>query len=835
MASNYYGTEEDDIVDGLTKSGFYPAVGEQQVRRDPGSPSDLKAPRLRIPTAWGAYTVYNSVRNSHLRRSKTYARIQGMIDGNPPYSKSAVKRGGMLASSNVNWRDGEAFIDSVALAYWSLFNDVENICTFTTDIGDPYSNPVIARVVAEEFNRVLRDWPEFQQRMAQHQLDLIKFGSSFMFWPDERDWRFEVADVWRFLVPEKTRNHESAITVAFIEHVMSAQEIWDIIENDKDTNWNKNVLKAILIYAERTQKDKLYTSQYFADLQRRIRNNDVRLDEIYNDDILLVSVFIQEFDGSVSRGIFQPWLPGITTGKAMGDLDEGLYAYFSPNQYSQMSEAFKVFTFTPGEQYIHGNKGVGHRIFNTIEGMTQLDNSLMDAARRSATVLVRGRTGRNRDLRQIQFLHGGFVDVGEAEFVQNLMGANLTSSVQAVQYFRSKMEINNNISGAFMNSPDGKPRTLGEVRFQATKEARVQKNRIAHYYEQLDYFFREVFRKMLHSKSDPVVKLMIERSVARGVPEEFFALTRENEGQNGLPEHLSLKATRASGSGSQVADQIETQTMMQILPTLGEKGRQAVIEDFVAANRGYHYIDRYLPEEDVENSPTDQENLASIENNQLEKGEMVVVSVDNNHFIHCESHIVRLEQIAKAFNEAETAARDSGSQTPQIDAEKFGSYSLEETDVAFQTLGPHFVRHLMLMSQDPTRKDAANSLMRRWAILANFGDKIANNAQENRNKNLRDLQKGQQELDKLDMEERVKMRQVEVDANIKMAKLKADINRGATRDQLQYLVQRMRVSFENEINKARAISNIGTEQAKAAQEIRNEQEKTTGREREALY
>jgi len=830
-------SSDEDYVDEISKnSPFSAAIGEQQITLVPGTEDDVKAPRHRIPTAWAANTVYTSMRNSHIRRAKTFAKIQGMVDGNPPYGRDSVKRGGLLATSNVNWRDGEAVVESVALAYWSLLNEVQYIARFSTDIGDPYQNPVIGEIVSEEFDKVLRSWDKFQTLMSQHQLDLIKFGVSFVFWKDERDWRFEVADVWRFLVPEKTRNHEDYMTVVAIEHVMSAQELWDIVEKDNPKGWDQDVVKAILIYAAQLKDKKQYSNQYFAELQRRIRNGDVRVDEIYNDDILMVSLFVKEFDGSVSRGMFQPYLPGLTSSKGVMDLDQRNFAYFMPNQYSSMTEAFKLFTFTEGEQYVHGNKGIGHRIFNTIEGMSQLDNSLMDAARRSATVLVRTRSGRNRDLKQIQFVHGGFVDVGEAEFVQNLMGSNLASNVQASQYFRAKMEANNNISGAFMNSPDGKPRTLGEVRFQATKEAKVQKNRIAHYYEQLDYFLREIFRKMLQNKSDSVVSLFIDRCIKRGVPEEFFELTSENEGQNGLPAHVELQAVRASGSGSQVADQIETQTMMQILPTLGEKGRKAVLQDFVAANRGYRYIDRYLPEEDNQNLPGNEDNLASIENNQLEKGEMVVVSSDNNHAIHAQRHIERMTQLAQGFNEAESAARESGSQTPQLDAEKFGNYSLEEIDVAFQTLGPHFVRHLIFLSQDPTRKSLAQSLMARWAILANFGDKIANNAQEARLSEQRNIQKQQEELNSMDMEERVKMREVEMAANIKMAKLRADIQRGATRDQLQYLLARQKVSFENDVKKAKAISEIGTNQAKAAADIRQTQyEETTGRGQEELY
>ena len=791
---------------------------------------DLVTPRHMVPNSSSARIVYDRMRKSHAKRAHTFARIQGMIDGNPPYSKKALKQHGMLAQSNVNWRDGEAIYEGVALAYWSLFNEVQFIAQFTTNIGDPNQNPVTGEIVAEEFDKILRGWDKFHDLMTDHQGDLIKFGSSYIIWPDEKDWRFEVADVWRFLVPERTRNHTEYINMAAVEHVMSAQELWDIAEHirDEETSpWNKQQIFDILNFALNKDNKKQYSSQEFAQIQRQIRNNDVSIDELFNEDILMVSLFVREFDGKISRGIIH------------AEMEHGQqldWVFFQDRQYDQMCKAVSLFTFTPGEKYVHGNKGMGHRMFNTVEGMTQLDNSLMDSARRSSTVLIRSRTGRNRDLKKMRFHHGGFVDIGEAEYVQNLMGANLASNVEAARYYRNKLEINNNVSGAGMSNPDAKPRTLGEVRQQVTREARVQKNRIAHYYQQLDRFIMEIIRKMLKSRPGSPgydsVKLWKDRCVERGVPEDFFVLNSDNEGPNGLPTHLQVKATRASGSGSQVADQVETQTMMQVLPTLGERGRQAVLRDFVSANRGFEYINRYLPPEDQQQQPVGDDTIASIENNQLEKGELVIVSPDNNHAVHAPRHLNRMKQIAEVFNGAEDQARNAGSETPSIDAGQFGQYSLEEVDVAFQTIGPHFVRHLLFLQQDPTRNAIANSLVQQWAILANFGDKIANNAQEHRTKKLRDAQKQQQELEQLDGDERVEMRKLEIDTNLKMAKLRADIQRAANRDQLEFLLQRQKISFENQIKKAKAISDISIDAAKANAD---RAEQVTGRRENALF
>lgn len=764
---------------------------------------ELQSSKNAVPSASAARTIYDRMRKAHQKRCAAFAKIQGMIDGNPPYSRMSLARGGHQHMSNVNWRDGESIYESLALAYWSLFNDVQYVAEFTTGIGDPIQNPHFGRIVSEEFDAIIRRWDEFYDLMDQHQGDFIKFGHSFVFWPDERNWQFEVADVAQVLVPERTKNSTNQINVCCIEHTMSAQELWDIAEGEGSVKWNIPVVRQILLHCAQIKDKDQYSGDLFIELQRQIRNGDTTLDQIYNDDISLVSIYARELDGGVSRGVFHA---DVVTQPLGAESD---WAFFSDRHYDSMAQALMLFTFTPGEKFIHGNKGIGQKIFNTIEGVTQIDNSLMDSVRRSSTVLVKTRAGRNKDLRQIQFNHGGFVDIGEAEFIQNLMGANLNSNVEAAKYFRYKLELNNNISGSSMSTPDGRPRTLGEIRMQTTKEARVQKNRIAHYYRQLDRLFREVVRKMLLSKSSypgyDLVELWKDRCEKRGVPSEFFELNKQNEGQNGLPEHLDVRATRASGSGSQVADQIEMQTMMTLLPTFGERGRRNVLRDFVAANRGFRYIDRYLPDEDETGQPTSEDTLSSIENNQLEKGEMVVVSPDNVHAVHAPRHINRLDQLSQAFNDSVEQAAMSGSENPWLEAEGYGQYSLEEVDIAFQTIGPHTVRHLFFLQQDPTRKELAQSLVAKWAILANFGDKIANNAQQHRQKQIRDLRKQQEELAKLDMEERVKMREVEIDANVKLAKLRLDHARASQRDQLKFLLDREKIQNEKQIKRTQAM------------------------------
>ena len=162
-----------------------------------------EAPSRTIPTADAALNIYKRLRDNNLRRVGTYQKIQGMLDGNPPYNPQRMVKEGLTDMCNVNWKDGEALYRSAALAYWSLFNQVEFIANFQVHLDEPKSdqmaegagytpegkkaasaqNAEYGKILSEEWNRVIRSWPSFNKRMNFHQGELLKFGLNAIIWP----------------------------------------------------------------------------------------------------------------------------------------------------------------------------------------------------------------------------------------------------------------------------------------------------------------------------------------------------------------------------------------------------------------------------------------------------------------------------------------------------------------------------------------------------------------------------------------------------------------------------------------------------------------------------
>lgn len=682
---------------------------------------DAFVPVNVIPNAAAAHTVYKRMKHRHLKRCWDYERIQGMLDGNPPFNPKEMARAGLSDMCNVNWKDGDSVFTSVALGFWSLFNDVEHIIDIRISLSDDIpnssgNNALWGDILSEEWDRVVRSWPNFSKFMNTHQAELLKFGLNAFIWKDERDWRPTPMTIKGTLFPDQARDDIEALTTIALEFQYSAQFLWDIFTTalkSKTGHWNAAALGEILWNAGTRDDNAAFTMQGCVEFQKKIRNGDLFLEDYYNDDIRLVSIFQKEYDGGKITHLM---IHHNTVTKE--------FPYLYDRQYSNIREALMYFTFIPGNATIHANKGLGHKIFPAIEAITQLDCSVLDQARRAGSLLLKGGPNRGQDERQVRFIHGGHFDVGEAEIVQNSMGNNIAQTVEASRYFKQKTFANNNISGIDPAFPDRNAQSARGAQIQATKEARIQKNTIAHYYDQLDHLFREMARKMLRSKPSfpgyEYVKLWKNRCLERDVPEEVFDIGGADLSPDGLPQFMEVFATRSAGSGSQVADQLEMQTIMSILPTLGERGRTAGIQDFIAAFRGHRSIERYFPPEDQTRQPTGDDTIASMENNWFSEGKQVVVSPDNNHAVHGPNHIRTMNDWRELYEQDPQA---------QFDAE---TTMLQKVDEVFAAAGPHFVKHLFFLAQDPTREAITQRLRAEWAVLANFGDMIANNAKRQR-------------------------------------------------------------------------------------------------------
>ena len=220
------------------------------------------------------------------------------------------------------------------------------------------------------------------------------------------------------------------------------------------------------------------------------------------------------------------------------------------------------------------------------------------------------------------------------------------------------------------------------------------KTQIARYYQQLDRFYAEKYRRASSPNViDPMAIEFQKRCRERGVPKEA------------LGNIDYVEATRNYGQGSAFL-RLQTLTgLMQVSGQLPESGRDALMRDYIAALAGQQQVGRYMvqPEQDV--YAKDQIAEANIENAVMGTGTAPVITDSQNHTLHIQTHLAKGSELAQAIQQGAN---------PQAITEYFG------------LLIPHIEEHLGLLSVDESRKDEVKAFGDQLQELVGFANEVAN-------------------------------------------------------------------------------------------------------------
>lgn len=643
----------------------------------PEGPGKISPPSNIIKNLLAARAVYYKYRAEHVKRIQLYSLIEGLISGNPPYSPGELLKHGLGHISNFNTLDGRSLWERGSLAYWNLINEAETTCKFTINSPEPPARQ-FEDVMSAEWDYVVRKWPSYETLMGTLSGQLVKFGISPAFWPDERDWRWRVIELPKFFIPDQAQSDIEMLTAVCVESMFTAQYLFEVYEEYKDTPkdkspWNTAELASLLLHIANTFAKTSYEFIDFHDLQKRLQNGDIGYDVLFSDSIRIVSLFYKEYDGGFSHYMFhRTW-------------DNGDFLYFADRQYDSLNDALVIFTASPGEYTIHSNRGLGHKIFAPAQAMMQLDNSIVDAGRWAGTPLIRGLATGSRDVEQIRFYPGVATNIGTAEFVTNNIGANINQIVGASQYLMQKLQYNTANSGDDPGQPDRDvgSKSVPELRMKSYKEFGVLKNNIAHYYKQFDHVIQNMVIKMLKSKAGypgyEYAKEWKERCLEQGVPKEIFAMEKLTPW--GMPRQLSVKASRVAGDGSTLARIMGLQELMAIAGDFGPREAKEYRRQWIMATMGKEYVSVFMQNADDADNAAGGASLAGVENAVMQLGKSPVFSKDNDQQAHFNTHMALATDTIQALQQQ---------QTDPIAADKILSQ-----------LVPHLQEHFQAAAQSP--------------------------------------------------------------------------------------------------------------------------------------
>lgn len=722
-------------------------------RVEPGDNGQIIIPEKVIGNLSAARAIYYQLRTNNLNRIVLWAEMDGMFAGNPPYDPVKVREAN-LNIANFNTLEPSAWLERGALSYYNLLYTNESIINIVLR-GDIPELKDISQIISRNWNSVVRDkWKSFDINMASLCKQLVKFGVSPMIWNDEHSFKWRMVELNKFLVPDQCQSDLDLLTVVCVENELPVTYLIEVYNRYKDnpsgTHWDIEELKMLLCFVANNPVKNTYTPEDALTLQQKITQGDIRFDQVYNESVPLVSLLYRENDGTISHYMFHRYY-------GIGESNKFIYKFES--QFRSFSDFCVIFTQSPGERYIHSNRGLGHKIFALSQAKMMMDTSLLDLARWASTPIVKTSPTAIKDADGIRINLGSATNIGGSELMNNSLGANIEPVIAASQYFSGMLQQNAVFSGDDPGVPDrsqqGSLAPTSE-KFKALREYGVLRNQVSHFYAICDSLFSEMVRRMLHCKrSSPdyeVVEEWKRLCVLDGVPEEVFA----TDGK-GLPKNWEVKATRTAGAGSQLGHLVSLELLTPYVGSFGRREQNSFKRDIIKATVGPEYLPAYTQDDNDADELGGGASLAQVENGMMKQGESPLATASNDNRAHVGVHLALGREI--------------------IDLIAQNVLDVIQADKIFNVLIPHIQEHIKFLAANIFAQSFLEQVKKPLEEIIKYAALVRGNAMRALEKQADQAQKDQAETQKVLNEEQRKNLVAEADERRKDFKIASQVER----------------------------------------------------------
>lgn len=670
---------------------------------------DAKPPKTRYENA---YVVQSSVRrliqNDRSKRGWKRAQIQGLIDGNPPYSHSKLKESGRLDVCNVNWGSAKSLCEQASMIFWDLFSEAPTNFVVRTGYGNLDQQEEWSRQITQIAHDVLNDDPRWQYvfQLSQWHMTLQGCGPLYLETQDSVIPRsIPTGDL---IVDESADADTDYWERAFIRLTYKPHELYQFIENPvaaQKQGWDVKYTRWCIANAipNRNQPG------YYRDWERIQRLLKTNSSEAYDDSrgVRVIACFWREFDGTWTHAIIEE---ETTPGK--GELAElGLqenqtadavrYLYLNTGRYESFREICHPMYWDRGNGQHYSVNGMGMAMFHALNIANRLRCNLVDKAM-APKLLFKPTTESHPEFKLTQL-----GDYGELPAGWDFQQAGMVGLINDGMTMLTELErtLSNNIAQYRQgwNKAVGNPATATQIQYEASQQYRVANTQISRYYRQLDNLYRVVIKRMCsRTVTDPLAKEFRKRCEEAGVPEPA------------LGKIVHVDACRVTGQGSAILRQQALDKLLSMSGRFPEAGQDAVWMDWIASTSGTrNAVDRYWPNRRKELVGTEQQAEAMLQVSAMYNGIAPVVTGEQDPLVFAMLFLQACQQALQSVMQ--------GADPMKV---------IQFVDLA----APAAAAHGQRMAADPMRKDMVKKVDAQVKQIAGATDKlkaaVAKKAQE---------------------------------------------------------------------------------------------------------
>jgi hypothetical protein len=103
-----------------------------------------------------AYGIWQRLFDADKEASKNRAKVDAMVNGEPPFDQSLLDETGQSDAANFNTREAASQVNQVSAAYYDLVTSNRDLVTIKVNYGDNTARRQIEQAIAEEFTMPLQ-------------------------------------------------------------------------------------------------------------------------------------------------------------------------------------------------------------------------------------------------------------------------------------------------------------------------------------------------------------------------------------------------------------------------------------------------------------------------------------------------------------------------------------------------------------------------------------------------------------------------------------------------------------------------------------------------------
>lgn len=742
-------------------------------------PATGPLPKSRLSDANIAQTIYWTTHESNRARNAFGAYLQGVCDGNPPYRQSGIRAQGQGWRANFSTRETKARKGSAKTPYYDLFSSGRTYSEVKTFEKGPHLDAETAsRIITDEFYEMLRAWPGFDFGVWKMLDCFVGFGRGWLFWPQTDSWHFKRIPWWRVRFPDGADVEPDEWDLFTIQHEYLPTNLNGYIRDlapASAAGWNIPQVRKALANATPIDPNSAQDQML---VQQMIKDQDIQL--MYRSStVQAASVFVREFDGTWSRMI-------VETGKTSNSdvsLGRDDWLYYKRGVAESVHQVIAPFILEVETGSINGLSGILQDITDMCKTKNRMRCEQVNNVFLRSTVMMQAANASSRVKSGLITVGGGVTLIPEGMTVQQstILG-DIESTLVVNQDMDRELDTNTGIFRPQIEKPAGNPEPLGTTQLRYAQSSVLSNSAVNRFVQQLDWFYTELYRRAsddLPDSDDPAIK------AAR----EFQKICKERGVSEKQLRNVSyVRAVRVIGNGSPAMRAQLTAEMAPVAAQLGQRGQIAWREDYIAARGGQEKVERYMPEADKQDLPSQQDREALEENAVVKIGSPVVIVENDDHAVHLRRHF-----------EAAFAA---------LQATEQGGNPMEAASF-IQGIMPHIAGHIQLLSDKELQKNAMKTFKE---LQSKFQELVAA---------IQEAQSQQQKQDETLSDIELKKAKTLAGIQDKNIKTQAGLQDKEKRSQHDMALQRVKVQQDMEIDDALAASKISRESALAMAKINN--------------